>query len=120
MGRKAFATFMAAPHYAYNLLKMPGPRGNITVRGDAKLALECEHESGKMADAAIGAEEDKADALAKYTNGVDSDDPTILKKPTASSLASPSFEASANTRNFDLTLGDSSKQVIIGDGLSPA
>ena len=33
LGRTAFARFNALPHYGYLTLKMPGPRGIITVRG---------------------------------------------------------------------------------------
>ena len=32
LGRTAFAKFNAVPHYAYLKLKMPGPRGVITVK----------------------------------------------------------------------------------------
>ena len=38
---------MAAPHYAYNMLKIPGPSGIITVCGDPDMDLECEHTSAK-------------------------------------------------------------------------
>src|SRR3954467_7521974 len=31
LGRQAFAKFMAAPHYAYNVVKLPGLRGVITI-----------------------------------------------------------------------------------------
>jgi hypothetical protein len=31
LGRPAFAKFMAVPHYAYPMLKIPGPKGTITV-----------------------------------------------------------------------------------------
>src|SRR3954465_9993874 len=34
LGRTAFAKFNAVPHYAYLKLKMPGPRGVITVNGN--------------------------------------------------------------------------------------
>ena len=34
-----FARFNAVPHYAYLKLKMPGPRGVITVNGKAELPL---------------------------------------------------------------------------------
>ncbi|XP_051190522.1 uncharacterized protein [Lolium perenne] len=40
LGRRAFSKSMAAPHYAYNMMKIPGPRGIITVRGDPEMALE--------------------------------------------------------------------------------
>ena len=33
LGRTAFARFNALPHYGYHTLKMPGPRGVITVSG---------------------------------------------------------------------------------------
>ena len=33
LGRTAFARFNALPHYGYLTLKMPGPRGVITVSG---------------------------------------------------------------------------------------
>ena len=34
LGRTAFPRFNAVPHYAYLKLKMPGPRGVITVNGN--------------------------------------------------------------------------------------
>ena len=37
LARTAFARFNAVPHYAYRKLKMPGPRGVITVNGKAEL-----------------------------------------------------------------------------------
>ena len=39
LGRPALAKFMAASHYAYNTLKMPGPMSIITVPSDKKDAL---------------------------------------------------------------------------------
>jgi hypothetical protein len=41
LGRPALAKFMVASHYAYNVLKMPGPLGVITVHSDKKDALIC-------------------------------------------------------------------------------
>src|SRR5512136_440396 len=41
LGRPALAKFMAAVHYAYLQMKMPGPGGSITVHGDLKVALAC-------------------------------------------------------------------------------
>ena len=37
LGRTAFARFYAVPHYAYHKLKMPSPRGVITVNGKDEL-----------------------------------------------------------------------------------
>ena len=39
LGRTAFARFNAVPHYAYLKLKMPGPRGVITVNGNTRAFL---------------------------------------------------------------------------------
>src|SRR3954464_2994052 len=41
LGRPALAKFMATSHYAYNMLKMPGPISVISVAGDKKDALIC-------------------------------------------------------------------------------
>ena len=41
LGRPALAKFMAASHYAYNTLKMPGPMNIITVPSDKKDVLIC-------------------------------------------------------------------------------
>src|SRR3954447_16530089 len=87
LGRQALAKFMASTHYAYNIMKIPGPNGPISTHGNPTMALECESEGGRMADAVIAEEENKQEALAKYTSGVDSNDPSILKKPTTPSSA---------------------------------
>ena len=42
LGRTAFAKFMAIPNYAYMQLKMPGPRGVITVHGNHLQAIQAE------------------------------------------------------------------------------
>nr|AAX96464.1 retrotransposon protein, putative, unclassified [Oryza sativa Japonica Group]ABA92565.1 retrotransposon protein, putative, unclassified [Oryza sativa Japonica Group] len=39
LGRPALVKFMAAVHYAYLQMKMPGPGGPISVHGDLKVAL---------------------------------------------------------------------------------
>jgi hypothetical protein len=40
---------MAVPHYTYLVLKMPGPRGIITVKGSFDLLDLCDKEFHKMA-----------------------------------------------------------------------
>ena len=42
LGRTAFARFNAVPHYAYLKLKMPSPRGVITVNGNTERSLRTE------------------------------------------------------------------------------
>ena len=54
-GRPALAKFMAASHYAYNTLKMPGPMNIITVPSDKKEALICADQLYQEAVAAAAA-----------------------------------------------------------------
>ena len=49
LGRTAFAKFNAVPHYAYLKLKMPGPRGVITVNGNTERSLRMEEHTAAPA-----------------------------------------------------------------------
>jgi hypothetical protein len=50
LGRPTLTKFMVIPHYAYLVLKMPGPCGVISIRGDVKRAYDRNKESCEMAD----------------------------------------------------------------------
>jgi hypothetical protein len=45
LGRPAFTKFMAVPHYAYLMLKIPGPKGIITVQGSFEVATRATENS---------------------------------------------------------------------------
>jgi hypothetical protein len=45
LGRPSLAKFLAAPHYVYLLLKMPGMIGVLTFRGDKKKSYDCDQEA---------------------------------------------------------------------------
>jgi hypothetical protein len=49
LGRTAFARFDSVPHYAYLKLKMPGPKGVITVNGNTKLSLRTQKHTAALA-----------------------------------------------------------------------
>ena len=49
LGRTAFARFNVVPHYAYLKLKMPGPRGVITVNGNTESSLRMEEHTAALA-----------------------------------------------------------------------
>ena len=49
LGRTAFARFNAVPHYSYLKLKMPGPRGVITVNGNTERSLRTEEHTAALA-----------------------------------------------------------------------
>jgi hypothetical protein len=48
--RPALTKFMVIPHYAYLVLKIPGPNGVISIRGDVKHAYDCDRESRETVD----------------------------------------------------------------------
>lgn len=50
IGRPALAKFLIATHYGYQSLKMPEPKGVITVRGDRKMAYACDRKSLELVD----------------------------------------------------------------------
>ena len=54
LGQTAFARFNAVPHYAYLKLKMPGPRGVITVNGNTECSLCTEEHTAALAAEAQG------------------------------------------------------------------
>ena len=49
LGRTTFARFNAVPHYAYLKLKMPCPRGVITVNGNTERSLRTEEHTAALA-----------------------------------------------------------------------
>ena len=51
LGREAFARFNAIPHYTSLTLKMPGPRGIISVHGNIKRSLRAEEIEAALAAA---------------------------------------------------------------------
>ena len=111
---------MATPHYAYNMMKLPGPSDIITIHGDPDMAAECEAKGAELTDAVITAEANHANELAKYASGVNNDDPTILKNPNSEGGNTSAFEATTHTRTVELVPGDPSQTVTIGTGMNPA
>jgi hypothetical protein len=50
LGWPSLTKFMAIPHYAYSVLKMPGLHGVNSIKGGIKRAYDCDKESCEMAD----------------------------------------------------------------------
>ncbi|KAI4986835.1 hypothetical protein ZWY2020_019465 [Hordeum vulgare] len=50
LGRPTYVSFMARPCYVYLKLKMPGPKGVITITGNRERAEECLQEGSRIAD----------------------------------------------------------------------
>jgi hypothetical protein len=50
LGRPCYTKFMAIPNYTYLKLKMPGPKGTITVGSTYRHAYECDVECMEYAE----------------------------------------------------------------------
>ena len=68
---------MARPCYVYLKLKMPGPKGVITVIGNRQKAEECFQKGYKITDAQMAAVE-----FQEYQKSADPSDLLRAKKPT--------------------------------------
>ena len=64
LGYPALAKFMAATHHAYNLVKMPGSSGTLTVHGDIRDAVCSLEHTYKEAAASHPVDNDSIDHLA--------------------------------------------------------
>src|SRR4051812_17400889 len=102
---------MARPCYVYLNLKILGPYGPITVDGSWSRATECDQQHLKFTELACAKEE-----LSAYQEKVDPTDSTILKNLTLD--ANPKFQPAQDTKKVDFVPGDSTRQFIIGAGLS--
>ena len=49
LGREAFTSFQAIPHYGYMKLKRPGPNGIITLASDPNIALRAKNKTAALA-----------------------------------------------------------------------
>ena len=107
LGRPALAKFMAIPHYPYLLLKMPGPNGILSLRGNLKCTFDCNVQTIQIAakaQAANGREE-----IATVTVEMNPEELEIpAKRPNI--LAPPK---EADIKQIDLDTGDPSKTATI-------
>ncbi|KAF8725758.1 hypothetical protein HU200_020310 [Digitaria exilis] len=104
LGRPALAKFMAIPHYTYLVLKMPGPHGVLSLRGDIKHSYLCDKEAVEYAvRAASTIDRQELQPLAAAVVAEDDDAPTQKK-----TRAIKPVEKVA-TKTIDLQTGDPSK-----------
>jgi hypothetical protein len=110
-GWLAYAKFMAWPCYIYSKLKIPGPKGVITIDCNSKKAAECELGGSSIAQLTINRKK-----LAEMIKEVDVKDMMPTKRPASEPVVQ--FEAAQDTKRITLEKGDSSKADIIGSHLS--
>ena len=112
LGRPGLAMFMAVPHYAYLKMKMPGPKGLITITDDYRKSLECARDGAKLAESLVIAEEWRQHNRIVGLAGEASD----ASIPTLDPADEAAFKPSKETKKVKLNLEDPScsKYVVVG------
>ena len=102
---------MAVPHYAYLMLKMPGPRGTITINGSFTRSDNCDKDFNKISEF-FGMQQELANIGVATNHNVLPDAPK--EAPEAE------FDTSGDTRAHQVHPTDPSKTALMSKSLSPA
>jgi hypothetical protein len=111
LGRPAYAPFMAVSHYAYLMMKMPGPSGIITVKGSFALSDNCDREFNKISESFKMA--------AEYAELKSSTDHNVLPE-AGRSLPDQAFDSAKDTREIQVHPEDPKKTTFIASNLDAA
>jgi hypothetical protein len=111
LGRPMLARFMAVPHYTFLVLKMPAPKGVLTVYGDMLISFKCDNEALEIAttNVCFGASAVMATEAKKVA-------PTDLTIPEQKHTET-ALDATPAMKKVCLSLADPAKMVVIGDNL---
>jgi hypothetical protein len=108
LGRPCYAKFMVVPNYTYLKLKMPGPKGTITVGSTYRHAYECDVECVEYAEAIA-----ESEALIADLDGLSKEAPDAKRH-------ADNFEPAEAVKSVSLDpSNDASKKVRIGSELDP-
>jgi hypothetical protein len=112
-GRPMLAKFMAMPHHTYLIMKMPAPKGILSILGDIMVSYNCESATVEHSkDSAI-----KAAATVMVAQAAKVDQ-TTLEVPEQK-RRSTTLDPSPAVKKVCLGLPDTSKEVVIGPNLDP-
>ena len=115
LGRPALAQLIAIPHYVYLLLKMQGPKGVLTFRGDLKKSYDCDQEAIEYASTTRVP--DTSGEVLVAVQQLSQSEMEIPSQRSGQTKIRPSNEVS--TKTVQLHEGNSSKSAVIGGGLDP-
>jgi hypothetical protein len=117
LGRLALAKFMASTHVAYLKMKIPGPKGVITIIGDYKRSMACASAGSSLAETLIIAEEKK-----KLKRVVEIAEAVVASK-SMPGMANPngttSFQVAKEVKKVPLDEIFLERHALIGSGLDP-
>jgi hypothetical protein len=102
---------MAVPHYAYLALKIPGPKGVITVHGSSEVSNTCDKEFKRMAQS-FG-------MTAEYARLKGETDHNVLPD-VSRSLPDQAFDAIQDSKKVRVYPTDQNKTTSIVVNLDPA
>ncbi|KAK1606049.1 hypothetical protein QYE76_029722 [Lolium multiflorum] len=112
LGRPALTKFMAVPHYGYLKMKLPGPKGVITVAGDYRRSMDC-HAELKMA---------RRWSSPPRSSSSTTPSPSPSRADGHAGVGNPAgtihFQPADNTKKILLDPAQPDKYVTIGAGLS--
>src|SRR4051812_44420036 len=111
LGRVAFARVLVVPHYAYLLLKMPGPRGVITVHRSFTRSDHCDRDFNRISQS-FGMQ----DELVRLHDLTDNEAPPVARQ----NAPDMSFNSTVNTKKVQVHPTDAFKTELIANDLSPA
>jgi hypothetical protein len=110
--RPALAKFMAIPHHPYLLLKMPGPHGVLSLRGNLKRAFDCDIQAIQIMTKTQA--DDGRKEITTITAQMNPEELEIpVKKP---SILAP--QKDVDVKKIDLGTGDLEKTATINAHLS--
>ena len=101
---------MAVPHYTYMMMKLPGPNGIISLRGDVRRSYSCDQESCTIAEnLQVKVKRDNI----RLTAATLQEEGEVLAKKVAKS----GISADQGVKKIMLNLTDPTKTALIGTGL---
>jgi hypothetical protein len=107
------AKFMAIPHHAYLIIKMPAPNGIFSVLGDIMVSYNCESATVELSkDSAI---KTAATVMVAQATKIDQ---TTLQVPEQKRTIT-ALDPSPAVKKVCLGLPDASKEAVIGADLDP-
>jgi hypothetical protein len=117
LGRPALAKFMASSHVAYLKMKIPGPKGVITIIGDYKRSMACATAGSNLTETLIIAEKKK-----RLKRAVEIAE-TVMTSTPLPSMTNPSggtsFQVAKEVKKIPLDEAFPERHALIRTGLDP-
>jgi hypothetical protein len=108
LARPGLAKFMAIPHYVYLVLKMPSPKGVLSLQGDLKRSYDCNTEAVELSSTT-----QVPDAMMKVFTTAKKLSPSELEVPEKMDTNKPAPTNDVMLKAIDLGTSDNIKTTMI-------